>query len=108
MISRLQLASEKQGKSLLTYQLLVGREKGRVLVPMGEPLRRLCVETLKCNMQRAGLLDHLAFPGDGYNSIPITLLRTALHHSSFSGASFFFNQCGIRILLICVMTSIIP
>ena len=43
MTSRLQLASEKQGKSLLTYLLLVGREKGSVLVPMGGLLRRLCV-----------------------------------------------------------------
>jgi hypothetical protein len=60
VISHLQLASEKQAKSHLTYQLLVGREKGRVLVPMGEPLRRLCARlaraTLKCNTQRAGLL----------------------------------------------------
>ena len=50
-----------------------------MLVPMGEPLRRLCVETLKCNTQRAGLLENFGFLEDGYNSIPITLLRTTLH-----------------------------
>ena len=60
MIPHLQLASEKQARPHLTYRLLVGRERGRVLVPMGEPLRRLCVRLAriapKCNTQRASFL----------------------------------------------------
>lgn len=42
MISRLQLASEKQGRSV-PYTEPSGEGKGFVLVPMGGPLRRLCV-----------------------------------------------------------------
>ncbi len=73
---------QKSRASVSTYLFTRGERRKRLLVPMGEPLRRLCVRsdrtTLKCNTQRAGFLV-TSVPWDGYNSIPITLLRTTLH-----------------------------
>lgn len=58
---------------------------------MGGPLRRLCVRniflfrmTLKCNTQRAGLRGCYGARGVWYNSIPITLMGTALHNFLFA------------------------
>jgi hypothetical protein len=78
VISRLQLASEKQGRSILIYQLLVGREKGPVPVPMGGPLRRLW--QFHFSAIRSVLISWITsvFHEFWYNSIPITLMRTAL------------------------------
>ncbi|PSS08614.1 hypothetical protein M430DRAFT_187513 [Amorphotheca resinae ATCC 22711] len=47
--------------------------------------------TLKCNTQRAGLLDYFGFLRDRYNSIPIILLRTTLQ--------LFFSQVSILLVV---------
>ena len=67
------LHTEPQGEGRLEVSCSYGRAVAKIVCPR---------VTLKCNTQRAGLLSLVT--GDGYNSIPITLLRTTLH--------FFFTQ----------------
>jgi hypothetical protein len=90
--SRLQLASEKQGGPLVCISRILlwrEREKKRGDSFLWESRCEDCVcgsyrMTLKCNTQRASPLDTL-LSRDWYNSIPITLMRTALQNFSFQG-----------------------
>ena len=61
-----------------------------MLVPMGEPLRRLCVRKHDTLVRYAAYqsLGLLGVPRGGCNSIPITLLRTTLHYSFLSGKNY--------------------
>jgi hypothetical protein len=102
--SRLQLASEKQGKSRTYISTPRGKRKGENACSYGRAVAKIvCAQARHLSAIRSVLVSQsLRWLRDGYNSIPITLLRTTLHPFFSPGklSLRFSTRKEARILLI--------